>query len=97
MLDDTDYFDYEWHEVPKVMYYALATGLAVLLVWAPFSFTELPGVWVVWYVGLFFLGVSVVFALLTFPMYYLDGKKINEASGSTGTRTSSSTSLRASS
>lgn len=76
MLDDTEY---GWHDVPRFMYYALALGIGVLFIWSPLHFTSIPGVVVLFYVGILSLGVSVVFALLTFPAYYFDGRKVKEA------------------
>jgi hypothetical protein len=76
-----DEIEYEWHDVPRFMYYALALGLGVLLIWSPLNFTSIPGTGVVLYVGFATLGVSAVFALLTFPAYYFDGRRVKEASG----------------
>ncbi len=76
-----DYTEYEWHDVPKLMYYSLVLGIGLYLAYAPFHFTGIPGVQVIFYAALLSIGVSVVFALLTFPAYYFDGKKIHEANG----------------
>jgi len=76
MLDETEY---GWHDVPRFMYYALALGICVLFVWSPFHFTSIPGVVVLFYLGMLSLGVSVVFALLTFPAYSFDGRRVKEA------------------
>ncbi len=78
VLDDTEY---DWYEVPKFMYYALALGVGLVFIWSPLQFTSIPGVVVLLYAGLFSLGVSAVFALLTFPAYYFDGGQVREASG----------------
>lgn len=78
MLDE---IEYGWHDVPKFMYYALALSVGVLFMWAPLQFTSIPGVEVLFYLGMVLLGISVFFALLTFPAYYFDGRQIKEASG----------------
>ena len=78
VLDNTEY---EWHDVPKFMYYALVVGFGLLLMWSPLQFTSIPGVDVILYLSLLLFTLSVFFALLTFPAYYFDGKKIKEASG----------------
>ena len=74
-----DEIEYGWHDVPKFMYYALALSVSVLFMWAPLQFTSIPGVFVLFYVGVLSLAASVVFALLTFPAYYFDGRQVKGA------------------
>jgi len=78
VLEDTGY---GWHDAPRFMYYALGISICVFFVGAPFQFTSIPGATVLFYAGVVCVGVSVVFALLTFPAYYFDGRKVKEAPG----------------